>query len=108
VFDAAGQYTFDRNVMGPRAAAYSGFIQPGTLAHDNRWVGDSKQFGVSPWRWDDVAVVSHLGVSEPQIDAAVAAIETAFAGDVAKVYTDKTIESNFAVLAGALDRWAAL
>lgn len=68
---------------------------------------NTPHFGTNPVDWQENDVVSNFGVGSSDIDAAIAALEASFAGTVQQIHDDATIEPNFALLAGAVQTWAA-
>jgi hypothetical protein len=48
---------------------------------------------------------NHLGKTAAQIDAAISALETAFAQTVQQIHDDATIETHFATLKAVIDTW---
>lgn len=81
-------------------------FQDGITASANTYM----QFAESDPQAQQVASgeeVALLGQSASAIDAAVAALEAAFAQSVATIHADATIEPAFALLAGVVQTWAA-
>ncbi len=108
MFFSPGAYRFDGNLIGPHCFDGAWANPAGCTATGNAFVAPRKPFGDKPLAWQEGDVLANLGRSSAEIDAAIAAIEKAFAGTVAEIHADQSIEGNFAVLADVLARWAAV
>jgi hypothetical protein len=121
--DASGPVSGNRNIIWGASGSPLYHIADGTCDH-NIWQGcaspdpglygsfDNNYFvdpvatsGTNPQVWQDADVVVNLGKSSAQIDAAIAALESAFAQTVQQIHDDATIETNFAILKSVIDTW---
>lgn len=83
---------------------------PGTLGgaktfDTNYFVSPVPTAGTNPVTWQEADVVSNLGNSSANIDAAISALETAFGQTVQQIHDDATIETHFATLKAVIDTW---
>lgn len=90
----------------------SGAPNPGTLSQDvtfdsNRFTNADHVAGTNPVTWQESDVQSNLGDSSANIDAAIAALDTAFQQTVQQIHDDDTIEAHFATLRAVIDTWKA-
>lgn len=72
---------------------------------NNYFVSPVPTAGTNPVVWQEADVVTNLGNSSANIDAAISALETAFAQTVQQIHDDATIETNFATLKAVIDTW---
>lgn len=61
--------------------------------------------GTNPVVWQESDVVANLGNSSTNIDAAIAALESAFTQTVQQIHDDSTIETHFATIKAVIDTW---
>jgi hypothetical protein len=82
---------------------------PGALAgaktFDNNYFHGVTTNGSNPVTWNDSDVETNFGKTPAQIDAAISALETAFAGTVAEIHDSATIETHFATIKSVIDTW---
>lgn len=108
-----GTFDFDHNVIGLATTRiqYSG--SAGQSADSNAIVDGAPAetandpLGTNLVVWQEADIVSNLGNSSANIQAAVDALEAAFAQTVQQVHDDATIEGHFTTLRNALNMWAA-
>jgi hypothetical protein len=87
---------------------WQGCEQPNTPDDGNYFVDPVPTSGTNPHVWQEADVVANLGNSSANIDAAIAALESAFDGTVQEIHDDATVEGNFAVLKAVIDTWKAV
>jgi hypothetical protein len=84
---------------------WQGCSQPSTPDSDNYFVDPVPTAGTNPHIWQEADVVSNLGKSSAQIDAAISALESAFTQTVQQIHDNATIETHFATLKAVIDTW---
>jgi hypothetical protein len=77
----------------------------GAGTFDNNYFHGVTTNGTNPATWNDSDVETNFGKTPAQIDAAIAALETAFAQTVQQIHDDATIETHFATLKAVIDTW---
>jgi len=118
--DNSGPVSGDRNIIWTVSATplynvtslgtcnnnvWQGCSQPQVPDADNYFVDPVPTSGTNPVVWQEADVVTNLGNSSANIDAAIAALETAFAQTVQQIHDDATIETHFATLKSVIDTW---
>jgi hypothetical protein len=105
---SATDYVFRNNVIGSGTVAGAAIASPTEVISRNKFVGSATLYGAESTRWDDSAVAANLGKTGAEIDAATAAINTAFTTQTAaQIQADATIEAHFATLASVITAWKA-
>lgn len=84
---------------------WQGCSQPSVPDDSNYFVSPVPTAGTNPVVWQEADVVSNLGNSSANIDAAIAALEAAFTGTVQQIHDDVVIETHFATLKAVIDTW---
>jgi hypothetical protein len=109
--------TYTNNYHGPIASGsernghldWFGDAIPGDVtASGNHYYANTLEPGYdpnSPTTTNDGDEVALLGKSAAQIDAAISALETAFAGTVQQIHDSATIETHFATIKSVIDTW---
>jgi hypothetical protein len=109
--------TYTNNYHGPIASGslrnghldWFGAAIPGDVtASGNHYYTNTLEPGYdpnSPTTTNDGDEGTLLGKSTAQIDAAISALETAFAGTVQQIHDSATIETHFATLKAVIDTW---
>lgn len=109
--NGAGTYTNNlhgeagRSSENPREWRQTAELPNGLSAFNNAFVGNVEPFGTAPVAMAVDDLTALLGYSKSQIDAAVAALETSFAENVATVQADSSILGNWAILRYAALAW---
>lgn len=109
--NASATFSFNHNAVGLNTSRIFYASNPGQSADSNAIVdgcptdlyGDS--LGTNLAVWQEANVVSNLGNSSANIDAAIAALETAFGQTVQQIHDDATIEGHFTTLKNVVDTW---
>lgn len=110
--------TYTKNYHGPIASGsernghldwFGGAIPGDITASGNYYYVNTLEPGYDPdpTTTNDGDEITLLGKSAAQIDAAIAALESAFGQTVQQIHDDATIEMNFAVLKAIIDAWKA-
>jgi hypothetical protein len=96
----------DHNVFHgcPQPSTPGGTINE-TRTFDNNYFHGVVTNGSNPITWQDADVSANFGKTPAQIDAAISALETAFAGTVQQIHDSATIEPHFATLKAVIDTW---
>jgi hypothetical protein len=94
--------TRDRNIW--QGCSQPNFGPYGT-ASDNCFVSPVPTAGTNPHIWQEADVLSNLGNSSANIDAAISALESAFGQTVQQIHDDATIEPQFDVLKSVIGSW---
>lgn len=98
---------FVNNIMGPKGGMGPGGISPGNKLTNNAFLETSPvgEGAITLTRGEERA---QLGVSEQEIDGAIAALDQAFSQPVESIYADRTIEPSFLKLRLKIPRTSPL
>lgn len=112
--DISSTFDWSENVIGLETAArFFGTPSEGRTIDNNCIVDGAPadvagdDIGTNPHVWQEADIAANLGKSSAQINAAISALETSFAGTVQQIHDDATIEGNFAILRAVVDAWKA-
>lgn len=92
--------TYDHNIINVITFNNEPDYPPGM--DSNIFVDGHNEFGSNITEWALTDVLPNLGISNADLDTAVSTLQTSFMADITTIRADATIETNFALLVGAL------
>jgi hypothetical protein len=109
-FPRGSSFVFRNNLIGARnlPPTIEIPVAPAAVISGNAFVKGGRTFGDSPRILGPDELLQSLGVSGNELDAAVAALETAFQTDVTGIHANPDIERHFDTLRQALSAWSQL
>lgn len=101
--DGTTSFDVEHNLTGAATQRTYCTTDPARICTNNTfYTGVPQTYGDNPH-----TVASVAGIDGAVLDTAIAALEAAFAQDVATIHDDSTIEDNFALCAAAVATWSA-